>query len=415
MSGAQSLCSSISSEVGFVSPAAERCPRILHLINHFELGGTECQAVLLLQHLDRTRYDVRLAALSTSGPLFEKVAPLYSHIERYPLTCFYNFNALKQIARLRSFLRANSIRIVHTHEFYSGILAVMAAQFTDAQVITSQRNLRMSDRLVHVWGRRVLNALADRILVNAEAIKNDIVSVSSVSPAKVIVIKNGLASPLRGKEWGDLPTVLSAAKVMLTGELGIPISSTIVGMVANLRPVKGHQYLIDAAARVLRVHPHAHFVLIGEGELRDALARQAKDLGIENRVHFMGHRKDAGSLVAGFDVAVLASLHEGLPNTVLEAMAAGVPVVATAVGGVTEIIEDGKTGYLVRPANPDAMAERLKYMLEHGRLRQEIALRGQRSVRDRFGIEYMVKSVQDLYEAMLNEKNIGMRKIEPKL
>jgi glycosyltransferase involved in cell wall biosynthesis len=119
--------------------------------------------------------------------------------------------------------------------------------------------------------------------------------------------------------------------------------------------------------------------------------------------------------VAGFDVAVLASLHEGLPNTVLEAMAAGVPVVATAVGGVTEIIEDGKTGYLVRPANPDAMAERLKYMLEHGRLRQEIALRGQRSVRDRFGIEYMVKSVQDLYEAMLNEKNIGMRKIEPKL
>ncbi|MGH7181993.1 MAG: glycosyltransferase family 4 protein, partial [Nitrospiraceae bacterium] len=191
----------ISSEAsGPLASTAIGCrPKVLHLINHFQLGGTERQAVLLLQHLDRNRYDVCLAALSTAGPLFEEVARVYSDIEEYPLTSFYNYNALKQVLRLRTFLRKNHIQIIHTHEFWSGVLAVIATRFTDTQVIASQRHLRMSDRRAHLWGRRVLNAIADRVLVNAEAIRKQILETSRIAPAKVVVVRNGLAYAQDGR------------------------------------------------------------------------------------------------------------------------------------------------------------------------------------------------------------------------
>ncbi|OQW31032.1 MAG: hypothetical protein A4E19_20940 [Nitrospira sp. SG-bin1] len=376
--------------------------RILHLINNFELGGTENQAVLLLKHLDRTRYDIRLGALSTSGPLFEQVAPLYGAIGRYPLNSFYDYNALKQAIRLRSYLRENGIQIIHTHEFYSGILATVAALFTEIKVIASQRNLRMSDRLVHSWGRRGINALADTILVNAQAIKAHILTTSSVSPANIVVIKNGLSGVSFVRDPEQLLEVQFRAKMDLTCELGIASSSAIVGMVANFRPVKGHRHVLDAAARVLQRLSNVHFLFIGEGELRSDLERQTKELGIERNIHLMGHRTDARSLVAGFDVALLASLHEGMPNTVLEAMAAGVPVIATAVGGVNEIIEDGQTGYLVPPGDPVALAECLNRVLEHKQVRRKIGLQGQQFVQNNFTVGQLVLSVQELYESIVN-------------
>jgi len=353
--------------------------------------------------------------LSKAGPLFDEVARVYPQIEEYPLTSFYNFNAVKQVLRLRRFLRKHDIQIIHTHEFWSGLLAVIASRFTETRVIASQRHLRMSDRLVHHWGRRVLNAIADRVLVNAEAIRKQILETSWIPPAKVVVIRNGLAHVQDGCREASMSESIGcnarpedssfahrSARSVLIDTLGIPATSIIVGTVANLRPVKGHRYLIDAAAHILQVHPDVHFVFIGEGDLRTALEGQVKKLGIDGHVHFMGHREDARLLTAGFDLAVLASLHEGMPNTVLEAMAAGVPVVATAVGGVTEIIVDQETGFLVPPGDTAAMVQRLGSMLVHDHLRTTIGLRAHQFVHATFDIERMVASVQNLYDELLN-------------
>ncbi|MGH7183386.1 MAG: glycosyltransferase, partial [Nitrospiraceae bacterium] len=138
---------------------------------------------------------------------------------------------------------------------------------------------------------------------------------------------------------------------------------------------------------------------------RSALEGQVKDLGIDGHIHFLGHREDARFLASGFDLAVLASLHEGMPNTVLEAMAEGVPVVATAVGGVTEIIVDQETGFLVPPGDTAAMAHCLRYALEHDHLRTSIGMRGYQFVRSTFDVERMVASVQNLYDELLNVKD----------
>jgi glycosyltransferase involved in cell wall biosynthesis len=278
----------------------------------------------------------------------------------------------------------------------------------------------MSDRFVHLWGRRVLNAIADRVLVNAEAIRKQILETSSIVRTKVVVVRNGLAHVQDGSREVSMSESMGcnakpegssfarcAARTVLIDTLGIPDASIIVGTVANLRPVKGHRHLIEAAAQILQAHPNVHFVFIGEGDLRPVLEGQVKDLGIDGHVHFMGHREDARFLTAGFDLAVLASLHEGMPNTVLEAMAAGVPVLATAVGGVTEIIVDQDTGFLVPPGNPAAMADRLGSMLVRTDLRAAIGVRGYQFVHATFDINRMVASVQSLYDELLNVRNGG--------
>jgi glycosyltransferase involved in cell wall biosynthesis len=174
-------------------------------------------------------------------------------------------------------------------------------------------------------------------------------------------------------------------------------------MVARMRPVKGHTFFLEAAARVSREIQDARFILVGDGPLRHEIEDRIARLGISDRVHLLGERSDASQLVASFDLAVLASLHEGLPNAVMEAMAAGVPVVATAVGGTRELIVDGETGYLVPPADVLALGERISFALQNEEISSAIAERGREFVTDRFAVERMVESVESLYDELLRE------------
>jgi glycosyltransferase involved in cell wall biosynthesis len=217
----------------------------------------------------------------------------------------------------------------------------------------------------------------------------------SVAPGKIVVIHNGFNA------IADAQAVRERRRPELLAELGIGADARVIGSVARLSPVKGHRYLLEAVAQVMKTDARVYLVLAGDGELRDEIAAHAERLGIGARTRLLGHREDSAQLVAAFDVAVLASLSEGLPNAVIEAMAAGAPVVATAVGGVPELIEDGKTGFLIPPANPEAMAERIEYALSHADLTGLIATRGRRFVTERFGMERMVAAVESLYDEIL--------------
>jgi glycosyltransferase involved in cell wall biosynthesis len=178
----------------------------------------------------------------------------------------------------------------------------------------------------------------------------------------------------------------------------------IVGSVAGLRAVKGHRYLLEAAAKVMKADARVHLVLVGDGELRDEIAALARNLGVGARTSMLGLRDDSAQLAAAFDVAVLASLSEGLPNAVMEAMAAGAPVVATAVGGSPELIRNGETGFLVPPANSEALAERIQYALSHDALTSLIAMRGRQFIIERFGIDRMVAAVERLYDEIITRR-----------
>lgn len=371
-----------------------RRPRVLHLINSFEIGGTERQAVELLKRLDPTRYDVRLAALRNCGPFYKEIEERFPDVPEFPLTSFYDLNAARQLARLRALMARERIDVLHAHDFYAGFIGAAAARLAGTRVIACQRHLKLSDRRIHEWGTRIIHRLADRILVNSEAIRDHILSSSSSHASKIVVIKNGISSFSEPAETRSLHDKLCR-------ELKVESDSKLIGMVARLQVIKGHKFFIEAASRVIEKEPKAQLVIVGDGPLKNEILDQASRLGIRERLHLLGDRTDVARLVASFDLVVLASLHEGLPNAVMEAMAAGVPVVATAVGGTKELIKAGETGYLVPPADPDALAERITFALENDGERMRIATSARHFINAEFGMRRMVESVEKLYDELL--------------
>src|SRR6185295_6578718 len=337
-----------------VSENADKRPRVLHLITSFEIGGTERQAVELLKRLDPERYDVRLAVIRNEGPFYRDIESRFPNVPEFPLSSFYNANAIKQLVRLRRLMMRERIDILHTHDFYSGLIGGAAARLSGVRVIAAQRHLKLSDRRVHQVGMRLIHRLAHRILVNSEAIRDRILEHDHAQPRKIVIVRNGVQH-----------TVVSRAQAreQLLRELETNEGAKLIGIAARLQPVKGHRFFLEAAASVLRNQPDAHFVLVGDGPLRPVLEKQATHLGIADRVHLLGDRTGVAQLISAFDLLVLSSLHEGLPNAVMEAMAARVPVVATAVGGTKELISDGETGYLAAAGDASALADRVLFAL----------------------------------------------------
>lgn len=396
--------------------AARRRPRVLHLITSFEAGGTERQAVELLKRLDREQYEVRLAAIRNEGPFYKEIASLFPNVPEFRLTSFYNRNAVRQLARLRRLILSERIDIIHAHGFYDSLFAGMAGRLVGIPVIASQRHLKLSDRLIHALGTRAIHRLAFKIVVNSEAVRRTIIENGSASDEKIVVIRNGLrpisddpaAASIGLPSQIDDSTANGAIKRKmrdaLCRELGLNPQVKLVGMVARLTPVKGHRYFIEAASRIARSEENVHFVLVGDGSLRREIESESSGRGLAHRMHILGNRSDARLLALAFDVAVLASLNEGLPNAVMEAMSAGVPTVATAVGGTTELITDDETGYLVPPADAEALANRITFALKNEAASAAVAQKGREFVMSRFSMQQMVKSVEKLYDEVMKER-----------
>src|SRR5262247_1183887 len=371
-------------------------PRVLHLITSFEVGGTERQAVELLKRIDRRRFDVSLAAIRLEGPLYQEVAPILPRVPQFPLTSFYNANAAKQLMRLCGWMIRERADILHAHDFYAGLLGAAAARIAHVRVIACQRHMRLSDRRAHEWGTRLTHQLAHRVLVNSEAIRDYLLAGGHIAPEKIVVIHNGLSAAVERAilESGGR----AKRRAALLRELNLDGDAKLIGLVARLQPVKGHRYFIEAAGRIAAVEPKAHFLLVGDGALRREIEEQAARVGVNDRVHLLGARHDAALIAAGFDVAVSASLSEGLPNAVMEAMAAGAPVVATAVGGTTELVIDDATGFLAPPADADALARRILDALQNPEWSARMAAQGRRRVLGLFSMRRMVESVEQLYD-----------------
>jgi glycosyltransferase involved in cell wall biosynthesis len=370
--------------------------RVLHLITSFDVGGTERQAVELLKRIDRLRFDVSLAALRLEGPLYQEVAAIFPRVPQFPLTSFYDANAAKQLMRLRGWMIKEQVGILHAHDFYAGLIGAAAARIAGVRVIACQRHIRLSDRRVHEWGTRLTHRLAHRVLVNSEAIRDHLLAGGRIAPEKVVVIHNGLSAAAERAVLNNGARPKQRAELLR--ELNLDEGAKLIGLVARLDPVKGHRYFVEAASLVAAVEPEAHFLLVGDGSLRREIEEQAARLGVGARVHLLGDRRDAALIAAGFDVAVSSSLSEGLPNAVMEAMAAGAPVVATAVGGTAELVIDGATGFLVPPADADALARRILDALRNPESSARMAAQGRRRILGQFGMRRMVESVERLYD-----------------
>jgi L-malate glycosyltransferase len=377
--------------------------RIFHMVNSLDMGGSEHQMVEVASRQKVRGYEVIVGCLSSRGSLIEVLKQAgISVIEFNPKGALFRPRGILQLLRLTWFLVRNSFDVVQFHDLYSTLMGVPAARLARVPVILSCRR-----DLSHWWWytprrRRFLRHIQNHstyVIANSQAVSDFLVERDGFDPNLIRVIRNGVAL--------ERFTTVRPDKGRLFPHLGA--QSRLIAVVANMNvETKGHADLIRAAVEVSQEFCDAKFLLIGEGAERTHLEAMTAGLGLSKTVLFLGLRNDVPNILACCDLFVLPSWAEGLPNSVLEAMAAGLPVVATRVGGIPEIIDDGESGLLVAPRDSHALAIAILQLLGNEGLAKRLARSAQERACAQFSFERLLSELDGLYlEARPHEKSEG--------
>lgn len=368
--------------------------KVLWLIKGLGLGGAEKLLALAAPHLDRTRFDYEAAFL-----LPWKTA-LVQDLESAGIrtTCLNHRHALdlRIVPRLVQFLRERHVDLVHLHLPYTGVVGRLAARLAGVPCVYTEHNLQARYHPV----TRVVNQLTmrftDLTIAVSEEVRHSLVNSRLGRGVRVTTIPNGV----------DLDALRSAAAhgPSVREELAIPPDHKIVGVINVFRPQKRLDLWLQAARIIADREPTTTFVIVGDGPIRTDLMGTADRLGLRARTFFPGLRRDAPRFLAAFDVFMLSSEYEGLPVAVLEAMALQMPVVATQVGGLPGVIEDGVQGFLVPPHDPEALADRVVQLLRDPDLRRRQGIAAGQRAQEHFSIARMVAAVEQTYTEVLEAR-----------
>ena len=360
-------------------------------------GGAEKQLLLLANSLNKDFFRpiiVQLIPASATPVSVGKIDDVeFIHL---PTTRFYSPNGLRQIVHLASMARGKSVSIIHTFFEKAEVMGWLAKRLSGVPVwVTSRRDLGFKRKKVYDRIFKFASKDCTRCIANCQAIKGQVVGQEKLDPNKVAVIYNGL----------DIaPFQRSLNRGAFRKEIGVDNNTPLIGMVANFNfEIKGHQYFIEAAKRVLEAIPEAQFVLVGEGQLRRNYEEMARSWGIQGSVHFLGKRDDVAEIFPQLSVSVLCSTSEGFSNVILESMAAGKPVVATNIGGNPELVAAGVTGHLVPPADSGSLAEAIVSLLNDPGMCRRMGENAKGQVADRFSIPAMVEGYEHLYRTLATE------------
>ena len=376
-------------------------PNVLLLLNSFETGGAEGQLVLLARLLiESGRFRVHLACLGRTGPLLLEAEKLdVGEIPEFPLTSFYDRNMMNQLRRFQSFLRERKIDVLHTDGFYTNVFGIIGAKLAGVPARIGFRGETQTDGRTRAQNfvERSAFRFATVVHANSEAVKNFLVE-QGVPARKIAVVYNGL-------DFARVTTPPAMTRDAALELFGLPRERRFVTMVANLHnPVKDYPMFLRAAASVRAHISKAAFVVAGEGEMLEELRALARDLGIEQDVFFTGRCNRVAELLFASDVCVLSSKAEGFSNAILEYMGAGRPVVATNVGGASEAIAEGESGYLVASGDYETMATRITTLLRDPQKAKAMGERGRAIAQKRFSSEVQLQRTAELYDRALHSQ-----------
>ena len=370
--------------------------KILYIIGGLGVGGAERQLLYLVEGIARLA-DVTVVSLSGSDVALLREFDHLAGVQTILCPKRPGIDPML-IPRLVAMLRRERPTIVHTYLRTAGYWGRVAACLAGVPIrIAGERNIESErGRLAHLLDR-LLSSVTDRVVVNAAAIRDYLIRVEGLGPAKIEVIRNGVQIS-RGFLEPDVRTVRA--------ELGLGELEHLVAFIGRLVPQKNPGLFLEMAQAVLRRGLKCGFLLVGDGPLRATLTDQARTLGIQEAVRFTGVRNDVPRILRVVDLLVLTSDREGLPNVILEALAAGVPAVATNVGGVGELLADGVTGYVVPPRDLSTLVNRVIGMLDDKGFRAECGRRGREYVQSHFSISAMVDRTVALYNSILRSRGL---------
>ena len=362
-------------------------------------GGGERYLELLFERLDRARYRALLICPepgSFVGRMKERgvethlvhLAPLFNPIALWRLTWL--------LARER-------VTILQTHGARANFYGRIAGRLAGVPVIISTVHNSLKDYEVRSFRRglytfllRLTLPLVHRIICVSDSNRRDLIDECPAAAARIQTVYNGV---------DPSAFLLQPDRTKVREELGI-VSGPVLITIARLTEAKGHRYLLQALPRLLETWPQLCCLFVGEGELHDTLQRMAMDLGVERSCRFVGIREDIAEILAAADVVVLPSLSEGFPFVLLEALAMGCPVVASQVNGVPELIEDHKTGLLVPPRDPQALATAIREVLSDSTAASKMGAAGRAVVQERFTVDHMVANTTAIFDAAMQDAGV---------
>ena len=367
---------------------------VLFLQTSLRIGGAEMVWAKLIERLDRRRFRPVLCCLYAPGVLGERLReagiPVYHHLAAHRW-------ALGVIPGLVRLLRQEHVELIYmVNQPITQFWGTLCGRL--ARVPRLMSAIHSTGKISRVRRRLLINRLTfrfvDRVTALSQTHRAYLIKQERIDPAKIELVPNGI----------DVDRFAKAqASARLREQLGLADGWPVVGIVAMLRPEKAHDVFLQAAARVLTQVPTARFLIVGDGPERPRLEALAKALGIADHVNFLGARGDVPDCLSLFDVAVLSSrpVVETLSVSVLEYMAAGKPVVATRVGSLPDLVEEGRSGFLVEPGDATAIAERILQLLRDPALAERMGKAGQERVRRHYTVEQMVQQYEALFERLL--------------
>jgi len=366
--------------------------RILHLITRLPVGGAERLLVDIVRHLPREQFESLVCCIQDRGELAGEV-----EAAGIPLLCLermrsrrFDWRAVRDLARL---MRRERIGVVHAHLYHANLYGRLAALGAGVPAIATVHNTYTRTKLHRRWLNRLLARASARVVAVSDDIRRDVLRHDGVPEDKIATIQNGI----------DLSRVASTmTREAARARLGLDEQVLAVGCVARLEEQKGHRFLLEALALLRRQGPPpsrpVKLVAAGDGRLRGELQAQAQSLGLGEMVSFLGTRSDVADILRALDVYVMPSLWEGLSLALLEAMAAGLPVIATDVGGVSQVLGAGSGGVKVAPGDARALAAAIRQLSDEPR--ERLALRGEQArqrVRAEFSLDAMIGRLTAIY------------------
>ena len=378
--------------------------KIVFILGTLHADGAQKQFVELVRRMDRRCFDLRVLAFQGQGGIRADLDALNipcESLEFVGLKGKFRLESYRQLYRLLAamvgYLRRERPQIVQSYLFWTNIYGCLASKIAGASVMVTSRYSMTDTQYLKPFYMRLQN-LANRwttaIIANAQAVKEDCLRYEKcVTPEMIRVIYNGVDLD-RYAPKSPNPAIRAA--------LEIPVNAPLVGVIGTLSPYKNHQNFLRAAAIALQQIPDARFLLIGRDEgLLAPLQALAETLRIRRAVMFAGERTDMPDIIASLDLVVSSSSIEGFSNAILEGMAMGKPVVATAVGGSPELVRDGETGFLVPSGDPARLAERMTQLLADAALRGQMGRAGRERVAARFAMPNLINETSRFYEELV--------------
>jgi glycosyltransferase involved in cell wall biosynthesis len=378
-----------------------RRPHILHLTFGTELGGTETMILRSLDHADTRSFRFSVAAFMERGPLLERAA-------RRGCTTFLMgmrgerdvVGLVRALPRLYRFMRRENVALTCTYGYYTGLAGRAVARLARARVICGQRTADPRRPWIRSFLNRASSGLVDLYVSNSEAGRRLLIERDRIPAAKVLTIHSGI-----DPAWGaPAPAALEPTRPGTTSPLSgahPTVDGAVVGMVAHFRPGKSFDQVVRIGEQIRRSLPEVTFILVGDGETRGEVERLAERTEDRSAFIFAGALDDIAPLLSSLDLFVLATETEGLPVSIIEAMAMARPVIATNVGGIPEIVEHDVTGLLVPPGDDGALAVAIRRLLADPELAGRMGEAGQRRIRERFDVKTMVVRLEATYRRVL--------------